>query len=114
MSYIPEGRDADQMVIAAGRAEGLRIDGDVAARLATACANNQAIVTQEVAKFALFLDSAPDRVRVSQGGGEARLALAIDAAVPDGCVRIARGIPETAALGEGAVTLEKVAVEVAA
>ena len=62
-SYVPEGRDADQMVIAAGRAEGLRIDGDVAARLATACANNQAIVTQEVAKFALYLDSAPDRLR---------------------------------------------------
>ncbi len=60
-SYIPEGRDADQMVIAAGRIEGLRISGDVAARLAAACGNNQAIVAQEVAKFALFLDAAPDR-----------------------------------------------------
>ncbi|MBC8022191.1 MAG: hypothetical protein H7Y14_03680, partial [Burkholderiales bacterium] len=58
--------------------------------------------------------AAGDRVRVSQGGGEARLALAIDASVPDGCVRIARGIPETAALGEGAVTLEKLSVEAAA
>ncbi len=58
--------------------------------------------------------AAGDRVRVSQGGGEARLALGIDASIPDGCVRIARGIPETAALGEGAVTLEKVAVGVAA
>ncbi len=62
-SYIPEGADADQMVISAGRAEGLRIDGDVAARLAMACGSNQAIVAQEVAKFALFLDAAPDRVR---------------------------------------------------
>jgi NADH-quinone oxidoreductase subunit G len=58
--------------------------------------------------------AAGDRVRVSQGGGEARLNVAIDAATPDGCVRIARGVPETAALGEGAVSLEKVAVEVAA
>jgi NADH-quinone oxidoreductase subunit G len=58
--------------------------------------------------------AAGDRVRVTQGGGEARLAVAIDAAVPDGCVRIARGVPETAALGEGAIALEKVAVEVAA
>ena len=63
ISYIPEGRDADQMVIAAGRAEGLRIEGDVAARLAAACGNNQAIVAQEVAKFATFLDAAPDRLR---------------------------------------------------
>jgi DNA polymerase-3 subunit delta len=62
-SYIPEGRDADQMVVAAGRAEGLRIESDVAARLAAACGNNQAIVAQEVAKFALFLDAAPDRLR---------------------------------------------------
>jgi DNA polymerase-3 subunit delta len=62
-SYIPEGRDADQMVIGAGRAEGLRIDGDVAARLAADCGNNHAIVAQEVAKFALFLDAAPDRLR---------------------------------------------------
>jgi DNA polymerase-3 subunit delta len=62
-SYIPEGREADQMVIAAGRAEGLRIESDVAARLAAACGNNQAIVAREVAKFALFLDAAPDRLR---------------------------------------------------
>jgi NADH-quinone oxidoreductase subunit G len=58
--------------------------------------------------------AAGDRVRVTQGGGEARLTVAIDAAVPEGCVRIARGVPETAALGEGAVALEKVAVEAAA
>ena len=62
-SWIPEGRDADQMVIAAGRVEGVRIDSDVASRLAAACGNNQAIVTQEVRKFALYLDAAPDRVR---------------------------------------------------
>jgi NADH-quinone oxidoreductase subunit G len=58
--------------------------------------------------------AAGDRVRVTQGGGEARLTVAIDAALADGCVRIARGVPETAALGEGAVALEKAAVEVAA
>ena len=61
ISYVPEGRDADQMVIAAGRSEGLRIEGDVAARLAIACGSNQAVVAQEVTKFALFLDASPDR-----------------------------------------------------
>jgi NADH-quinone oxidoreductase subunit G len=49
-----------------------------------------------------------DRVRVRQGNGEALLTLAFDAAVPEGCVRVARGIPETAALGEGAIELGKV------
>jgi NADH-quinone oxidoreductase subunit G len=49
-----------------------------------------------------------DRVRVRQGKGEALLTVGIDAAVPEGCVRIARGIPETAALGEGALEVSKV------
>ncbi len=54
--------------------------------------------------------AAGDRVRVRQGGGEATLAVAIDAAVPEGCVRIARGVAETAALGEGEIALERIAV----
>jgi len=56
---------------------------------------------------------AGDRVRVAQGG-EARLVVAIDAAVPQGCVRIARGVPETAGLASGTVTLDKLAETVAA
>jgi DNA polymerase-3 subunit delta len=63
VSYVPEGRDADRMVIEAGRSEGLRVEGDVAARLAAACASNQAIVAQELAKFAAFLDASPERPR---------------------------------------------------
>lgn len=62
-SYAPEGRDADRMVIEAGRSEGLRIEVDVAARIAAAAGNNQAIVAQEIAKFASYLDSSPDRPR---------------------------------------------------
>jgi NADH-quinone oxidoreductase subunit G len=52
--------------------------------------------------------AAGDRVRIRAGQGEAQLAVAIDAALPEGCVRIARGVPETAALGEGALAIEKV------
>lgn len=63
ISYIPEGREAGQMVIVGGRSEGLRIEPDVGARLAAACGNNQAVVAQELAKFAIFLDAAPDRPR---------------------------------------------------
>jgi len=48
-------------VIDAARAEGLRVEPDVAARLAAACASNLAIVGQELGKFAAYLDSAPDR-----------------------------------------------------
>jgi NADH-quinone oxidoreductase subunit G len=58
--------------------------------------------------------AAGDRVRVSAGGGEARLGVALDAALAPGCVRIARGIPETAALGAGEVSIEKLAEAAAA
>ncbi len=60
-SYAPEGRDADRMVIEAGRAEGLRIEPDLAARIAAACNANQAILAHELAKSALYLNAAPDR-----------------------------------------------------
>ena len=60
-SYAPEGRDADRMVIEAGRAEGLRIDPGLAARIAAACNANAAILAHELAKYALYLDAAPDR-----------------------------------------------------
>jgi DNA polymerase-3 subunit delta len=55
-SYAPEGRDADRMVIEAGRADGLRIEPVLAARIAAACNANQAILAHELAKFALYLD----------------------------------------------------------
>jgi NADH-quinone oxidoreductase subunit G len=55
-----------------------------------------------------------ERVRVAQGGGEAVLEVAIDPALPDGCVRVARGIAQTVPLGEGPLALEKVTTEAAA
>ena len=60
-SYAPEGRDADRMVIEAGRSEGLHMDAAVAARVSAAGNANRAIVAHELAKFALFLDASPDR-----------------------------------------------------
>jgi NADH-quinone oxidoreductase subunit G len=58
--------------------------------------------------------AAGDRVRVKQGGGEAVLVAAIDNALPDGCVRIASGLRETARLRDGDLSVEKDKVEVAA
>jgi len=52
--------------------------------------------------------SAGDRVRVRQGGGEAILTVALDAALADNTVRIARGVDETATLGEGDISIERV------
>jgi DNA polymerase-3 subunit delta len=56
-SYVPEGRDMERVVSEIGREVGLRITPDLAQRIAAAAGNNQAIVAQELAKFALFLSA---------------------------------------------------------
>jgi DNA polymerase-3 subunit delta len=59
-SYVPEGQDAERMVADVGRAHGLRIAPGVAARVADACGNDQAIVGQELAKLALYVGASPE------------------------------------------------------
>lgn len=58
-AYLPEGADADRMVIDVGRRFGLKISSPVAARIAASCANDQAIVAQELQKLALYIDASP-------------------------------------------------------
>lgn len=55
VSYVPEGHDADRMVLDLGRQQGLRMTPAVAARIAAAAANDGAVAKQELAKFALYL-----------------------------------------------------------
>jgi DNA polymerase-3 subunit delta len=62
-SYAPEGQDAERMVAEVGRAHGLRIPPAVAARVADACGNDQAIVGQELAKLALYVGASPETPR---------------------------------------------------
>ncbi len=62
-SYVPEGRDAVALVVEQGRAQGLQIRGDLAARIAAACNNDRSLIARELEKFALYLDAAPDRPR---------------------------------------------------
>lgn len=63
ISYIPEGRDLERLVIDLGRSNGLRITPELAQRIAAASAGNQAIAGQELAKFALYLGADPDSPR---------------------------------------------------
>lgn len=58
-SYVPEGQDAERMVVDLGRRFGLKIERPVAARIAAAARNDQAIVGRELEKLALFLDASP-------------------------------------------------------
>lgn len=62
-AYVPEGRDAERMVADLGRSFGLKIDPGVAVRIADAAGNDQAIVAQELRKFALFVDASTETPR---------------------------------------------------
>jgi DNA polymerase-3 subunit delta len=62
-AYLPEGQDAERMVADLGRRFGLKVSGPVAARLAESSGNDQAIVAQELRKFALFLSTSPEAPR---------------------------------------------------
>ena len=59
-SYPLEGGDAEQMIVALGRTEGLRVERSVAARLAEACGNDRGIAAQELAKLATYLNATPN------------------------------------------------------
>lgn len=59
VSYVPEGQDAERMVVDVGRSFGLKINSTVAARIAASCANDQALVSQELQKLALYIDASP-------------------------------------------------------
>jgi DNA polymerase-3 subunit delta len=59
VSYVPEGQDAERMVIDVGRSFGLKLSSTVAARLAASCGNDQALVSQELQKLALYIDASP-------------------------------------------------------
>jgi DNA polymerase-3 subunit delta len=87
-SYAPTGAEADRLAIALGREVGLSIRPDVARRLAEASGGNRAILGQELAKLALYLDAAPERVRaldhdsidaVGADAGEGDLSRLVDA-----------------------------------
>ncbi|HKX92748.1 MAG TPA: DNA polymerase III subunit delta [Sphingomicrobium sp.] len=58
-AYVPEGAEAEKMVAEVGRRFGLKVSAPVAARLASLCANDQAIAAQELQKLALYVDASP-------------------------------------------------------
>ncbi|HKH27630.1 MAG TPA: DNA polymerase III subunit delta [Sphingomicrobium sp.] len=60
ISYELDARDAERLVVDMARAEGLRTQPGVAARIAESCANDRRMMGQELAKLALYLDASPD------------------------------------------------------
>ena len=63
ISYVPEGRELDQLITNLGQTVGLRLSPDMAQRIASAVGGNQAVAAQELEKFALFLGADPSQPR---------------------------------------------------
>ncbi len=59
-NYLPDTADAGKLVVHLGRELGLRISPDVAQQVVSYCAEDQAVIRQELIKFALYLDATPD------------------------------------------------------
>jgi len=62
-SWVPEGRNAAALVVEVGRELGLQVRNEVAARIASACNGDRALISRELEKMALYLDAAPERLR---------------------------------------------------
>ena len=56
----PKAREADRLVLDWRAAHGLIVRPDVARRIADGCGGNRAIIAQELAKYALYLDASPE------------------------------------------------------
>lgn len=63
VSYLPEGRELESLVVELGHRLGLRLSPGLAQRISAASAGNQAVAAQELEKFALFLGASPESPR---------------------------------------------------
>lgn len=61
--YIPDGANAERMVVAIAREQGLRPTTSASRRLMAASGGDRAVIAREIEKMALYLDAAVDRPR---------------------------------------------------
>jgi DNA polymerase-3 subunit delta len=133
-SYLPEGRDADALVMEMAGTLGVLLRPDVAHRLAQATGGDRAILGQELEKLALYVDAAPEHPQPVDGealdalgaaaeeGDLSRLTLAVfGGRVGEADAELARlgaegieGIPIIRALGRRALQLAQMRAEMEA
>jgi DNA polymerase-3 subunit delta len=63
ISYNLDERDAERLVEELASVEGLRLAPGIAARIASAASNERGIISQELAKIALYAGASPDSPR---------------------------------------------------
>lgn len=114
-SWLPQGREADQVVTALARAEGLDIRGDLARALHDATGGDRALLTSELAKFALYLDASPEHPRILDAqtvsvlaeDAEAEIFALTDAVLDGDAARTASEVDGLAATGVEGITVSR-------
>lgn len=113
-SYLPEGREADRMVIDLGHAFGLIVAPALAHRIGEAGGRDRAMIALELQKFALFLDVSPDAPAtldentieaLSAGAQEGDLTRAVDAVLDGDLAALDRELAQLTGSGTETVAL---------
>ena len=113
-SWPPSEADIDRVAIDVGRERGLRIDEDVARRLAIAAEGDRAVLASEIVKLALYADATPDRLveathamvdAIGAGHGEGDLSRFVDAVLGGNPARLEGELARLAGEGQEGIPL---------
>ncbi len=112
--YIPDGANAERMVVGIAREQGLRPTPGAVRRLMAASGGDRNVIAREVEKLALYLDAAADRPReldddalddLGADLGETQMSDVVDAALEGRVHDIARELGRFADSGGAAIPL---------
>ncbi len=113
-SWPPSDADFDRLAVQLGREQGLRIDEDIARRLAESAEGDRAVLASEIVKLALYVDAAPERPvavthaqfdAITAGNGEADLSRFVDAVTGGDPARLEAELARLAGEGQEGITL---------
>jgi DNA polymerase-3 subunit delta len=113
-SYPPEGGDADRLATMLAREQGLRLDADLARRLADASGGDRAVLASEIEKLALYADASPEQPRevshdmidaIGADNGEADLTRFVDAVIGGQEALLERELARLAGEGQEGIPL---------
>lgn len=115
-SYPPNAKDYAALVAEPARALGLEVRRDVAQRIAESCGGNRALVAQELAKYAAYLDADPAAPRtldhdavdaLGVDGDEGDLTRLIDSVLGGDAVALEGELARLRAAGQEGIALTR-------
>jgi DNA polymerase-3 subunit delta len=114
VAYLPDGASMERAVEQMAGAEGLIPEPGIAQRVAAGCGNDRAVIAQELAKFATYLDANVEQPRklgmaalddIGAGGGESGFNALADLALSGDMARLANELELAGAVGAEPVAI---------